>query len=262
MSDPYEILGVSRDATLDEIKAAHRRLSAQYHPDKFMNNPLRELAEEKLKLINGAWDAIKRERGGGGSAQGGDNRRSHGGSRQDHRDPDAAAKHVSELCAARRFSDALSEIDRAESRFGERPEWHSLRGTALGAMGRWQEAAASFQRALRFAPSDGETLIAHGTCLFHAGDFMAAVGVLHRARTSGHVRPTAMAMEAFCLERLGNVWDAKALFDEVRRQDPTNEILARRDASWKVGNTYVDKQEATGNACCLCVIIELLFDCL
>jgi hypothetical protein len=54
--DPYEILGVSRTATPDEIRAAYRTLAARYHPDKHKDNPLESLAAEKLRQINMAYE--------------------------------------------------------------------------------------------------------------------------------------------------------------------------------------------------------------
>lgn len=62
MFDPYSVLGVSRDATDDEIKKAYRQLSRQYHPDANINNPNKEAAEEKFKEIRQAYDQIMKER--------------------------------------------------------------------------------------------------------------------------------------------------------------------------------------------------------
>ena len=58
MKDPYEILGVSKDASSEEIKKAYRRLAKKYHPDNYINNPLADLASEKFKEINEAYEQL------------------------------------------------------------------------------------------------------------------------------------------------------------------------------------------------------------
>lgn len=54
--NPYEILGVSKDATDADIKKAYHKLVMQYHPDK---NPGDKTAEEKFKEVNNAFDILK-----------------------------------------------------------------------------------------------------------------------------------------------------------------------------------------------------------
>ena len=58
MKDPYEVLGLKRGASNDEVKSAYRRLSRKYHPDANVNNPNKEEAEEKFKEIQQAYKAI------------------------------------------------------------------------------------------------------------------------------------------------------------------------------------------------------------
>ena len=56
--NPYEVLGIKQGATDEEIKAAYRSLVKKYHPDKHQNNPLSDLAQEKLREINEAYDML------------------------------------------------------------------------------------------------------------------------------------------------------------------------------------------------------------
>lgn len=69
MRDPYEVLGVSRNATEEEIKKAYKSLSRKYHPDANINNPHKEEAEEKFKEIQQAYQQIMKERTQGYSYQ-------------------------------------------------------------------------------------------------------------------------------------------------------------------------------------------------
>lgn len=62
--DPYQVLGVSSDATDDEIKKAYRTLSRKYHPDSNINNPNREQAEEQFKKVQEAYEQIMKIRSG------------------------------------------------------------------------------------------------------------------------------------------------------------------------------------------------------
>ena len=63
MKDPYSILGVSKNATDDEVRNAYRELARKYHPDNYSDdNPLKELAEEKMQEVNSAYDEIQRLR--------------------------------------------------------------------------------------------------------------------------------------------------------------------------------------------------------
>lgn len=58
MKNPYEVLGLKEGASIEEIKKAYRELVKKYHPDRYMDNPLSDLAEEKLREINEAYDYL------------------------------------------------------------------------------------------------------------------------------------------------------------------------------------------------------------
>ncbi|GAA0728083.1 DnaJ domain-containing protein [Clostridium malenominatum] len=60
MGNPYEILEIKEGASKEEVKRAYRELAKKYHPDQYGNNPLRDLAEEKMREINEAYDYLMR----------------------------------------------------------------------------------------------------------------------------------------------------------------------------------------------------------
>ena len=62
MSDPYKVLGISRDASDDEIKKAYRQLCRKYHPDANINNPDKDKAEEMFKLVQQAYQQVMYEK--------------------------------------------------------------------------------------------------------------------------------------------------------------------------------------------------------
>jgi len=58
LKNPYEVLGVKEGASKEEIKKAYRELVKKYHPDQYRDNPLAQLAEEKMREINEAYDYL------------------------------------------------------------------------------------------------------------------------------------------------------------------------------------------------------------
>lgn len=69
VGDPFHVLGVSRDSSDAEIKAAHRQLVKENHPDRLVAQGMPaefvEISNEKLARINAAYDDIRRLRGNG-----------------------------------------------------------------------------------------------------------------------------------------------------------------------------------------------------
>ncbi|MCM1283914.1 MAG: DnaJ domain-containing protein [Muribaculaceae bacterium] len=62
MTDPYQVLGIHRGASDEEIKKAYRSLSRRYHPDANVNNPNKAQAEERFKQVQQAYDQIMKEK--------------------------------------------------------------------------------------------------------------------------------------------------------------------------------------------------------
>jgi molecular chaperone DnaJ len=65
MRDPYNVLGLERGASDEEVKKAYRTLSRKYHPDANINNPNKEQAEERFKEVQQAYDSIQQEKENG-----------------------------------------------------------------------------------------------------------------------------------------------------------------------------------------------------
>lgn len=66
-SDPFTVLGVAHDAPLEEIRARHRQLVRENHPDRLMAQGMPQeaidVATDKVARINAAWDQVRRQRG-------------------------------------------------------------------------------------------------------------------------------------------------------------------------------------------------------
>ena len=111
MNNPYEVLGIPRNASNEEVKKAYKQLCKKYHPDSYMDNPLADLAEEKFKEVQAAYEQIMREREGGGysySAGG----TSAGGSSQETAELQAVRNYIN----ARRFREALTVLSNIGNR--------------------------------------------------------------------------------------------------------------------------------------------------
>ncbi len=150
MKDPYQVLGVSRDATDAEIKKAYYELAKKYHPDNYANHPLSDLVSEKMKEINEAYDTIRDERENGGSAYardyGNGGRSSYAGS---------GSAQVRSLINARRFDEAVSILYSTPS--SERgAEWHYLFGCVMLGKGNYAEAIRNIETACYMDPSNPE----------------------------------------------------------------------------------------------------------
>jgi molecular chaperone DnaJ len=148
MTDPYIVLGVSRDASDEEIKKAYRDLARKYHPDNYANNPLADLAQEKMKQINEAYDTITKERAGGKQY------RSY-----------SQPGYSSSGSSSGAFNDVRScimsgDYARAEailkSRSDHNAEWNFLMGAVCYHRGWMDEAANYFRTACSMDPDNAE----------------------------------------------------------------------------------------------------------
>ena len=146
MKDPYEVLGVSRTASDSEIKAAYRELVKKYHPDNYANNPLADLASEKMKEINEAYDAITKGRGAQSGSAGG---QSYGS----YNSASGAYAQARSYINANQLDAAESLLNTAATRDAE---WYYLKGTIAYRRGWLDEARQHYQTACAMVPNNYE----------------------------------------------------------------------------------------------------------
>lgn len=145
MSNPYEVLGVSQNATDEEVKRAYREMAKKYHPDNYADNPLSDLAEEKMKEINAAYDAICDERRSGSN-----NGQSFNGNASKSSFPDVR-KYIMEG----RLDDA-TELLNGVANENRNAEWYFLMGMVYSRRGWSDQAYNYFQRACNMDPGNAE----------------------------------------------------------------------------------------------------------
>lgn len=151
MRDPYEVLGVSQNASDEEIKKAYRNLARKYHPDNYQNNPLADLAEEKMKEINEAYDLITKTRSGGSQSGG----YSSGYAYQSggYQESDASFAQIRQLI---NFGDLDAAEQILQGIAAKSGEWYFLMGSIAYRRGWLDEARQNYQIACRMEPGNPE----------------------------------------------------------------------------------------------------------
>ncbi len=170
MTDPYKVLGVSPNSTDSEVKDAYRKLARKYHPDSYINNPLADLATEKMKEINEAYDEVQRQRKGGttnsqqnrGGASAGYNRTNQGYS----------SGGTSQFADVRRFINSGRVIEAEEILDGtpqarRDAEWYYLKAVILERRGWIDSAFQNYTNACRMSPGNQEYLAAYNRLAFN-----------------------------------------------------------------------------------------------
>ena len=174
--DPYQVLGVDRNATDEEIKRAYRRLAKQYHPDA---NPGDEYAAKKMQEINDAYDRIKnpeKQQSAGGAQGYNPYGQSYGydpfrgyyqrqSYQQKYADSHLQAAH--NYILYRRFREALNVLAQFEGVKGA--AWYYLSALANHGLGNQVTALEHMRKAVSMEPDNQEYLNALDR-MEHGGD--------------------------------------------------------------------------------------------
>ena len=150
MSDPYQVLNISPQATDDEVKHAYRELARKYHPDNYHDNPLADLAQEKMKEINEAYEQIQKQRRSGApyNAAGTNGGYSYGAASSDP------------LMQRVRLAISSGNVTLAERLLNEAAErgaeWNFLMGVVCSRRGWMDDAKRYMETACRMEPDNVE----------------------------------------------------------------------------------------------------------
>lgn len=157
MTDPYRVLGVTRDASTDEIKKAYRTLSRKYHPDANINNPNKDQAEEMFKQIQQAYKQIMDEREGKTSSYGGQGYGGFGYGQSSRQDTYGSSEEEVEMRAAanfinnRMFREAMNVLNQIA---GRSAQWYYLHAVANYGMGNNINAVQDARQAVDMEPDN------------------------------------------------------------------------------------------------------------
>ena len=161
MTNPYKVLGVNEGATNEEIRAAYLSLVKKYHPDKYTDPDMKQLANEKLKEINEAYDQLTKNPGKtassgySGAAYGAGG---HGGS---YSGPEADRfVRARGLINAGNLDGAKTILDSIQTR---NAEWYYLYGIIYLRQGWYDKAREFLGRAYRTEPGNSEYAQAYNT---------------------------------------------------------------------------------------------------
>lgn len=159
MNNPYDILGVSENATDEQIKEAYRELAKKYHPDNYNDSPLKEFADEKMAEINRAFDEIMNSR------RAKNNRNYSGGSYQSNQSSgnysyqsNYSHSNFSDIRAmiqANRLVEAEELLDGVPLSNRD-AEWYFLKGSIFYSRGWLDDAMNHFSTACRLDPGNPE----------------------------------------------------------------------------------------------------------
>lgn len=164
MRDPYQVLGVPSTATDEEVKKAYRDLARKYHPDNYHDNPLADLAQERMKEINEAYEAVqsqrKAQRSGGYSASGAGYGTGYGGYQSAYQGPYQGPYQGSSRYQRVRMAISSGDLNLAEELLNAQTnhdaEWNFLKGAICYRRGWLDEARRYYQTAVTMAPDNPE----------------------------------------------------------------------------------------------------------
>lgn len=155
MSDPYKVLNIPPTASDEEVKHAYRELARKYHPDNYHDNPLADLAQEKMKEINEAYEQVQKQRKNGSYSASASAARREGGYRYDAGSGGGSAQLREARLAINRGD--ISQAERILNTVSDHDaEWNFLMGIVCSRRGWMDDAKRYLEIACRMDPTNEE----------------------------------------------------------------------------------------------------------
>lgn len=242
----------------DAIVKAYRNAVLHVHPDRAgdVNPAIKRLLEERIAQLTMARDVLL---GAAGRSSQGSDANSHGSGMDD------ALAAVVGCIRRREFARGIALLDDLDHRHGASEATRFMRMHLHAEAEQWPQALAVAEQ-LALDPKhgrDAEFLDGLATLALNAGQPSRGLTAIQDAhRLAGRRVPGFVDTEARLYIALGRTTDADRLIDELRRIDPSNELIAAREQVYRVGESYVGKRDTAQGACFICAILELVFDCL
>ena len=152
MKNPYEVLGIDENATNEEVRAAYKSLAKKYHPDNYYDSPLAQMAEERMKEINEAYDEILRRRTNTGSGSGNSNSST---SSDFNSNQNSIYSQIRVAINRKDYKSAENMLNNI-SQTQRGAEWFFLKGCILVHRGYYFDASRYLDRACELDPTNRE----------------------------------------------------------------------------------------------------------
>ena len=185
--DPYKVLNIKPTATKKEIKEAYNQLVKKYHPDYYKEKHMKELAEQKMKEINEAYDYVIKNGVQRQSYEDDQQNSNSTGSVSDSSNYDYS--YIRRLIQAGRFTEAKNILKDLTIR---NAEWFYLMGVIEISSGNYNQGRVYFEKALRLDPENQE----------YQAAYRQTVNGYFFSRRAGHARTDAET----CCQVCGTLW--------------------------------------------------------
>jgi len=267
MKDYYKILNVSKNASHEEIKTSYRKLAKKYHPDLYINNPLADLAAEKLKEINEAYDVLgdsqKRDSYDRAYTGNSDNYQSGRNYSNTYENPEQSffanfANECEELLEMESWYELHRKCNEAKRKYpnSELPYFFEMQ--AFFKEGNYDYAIESARESMIRSEKHYKVLSFISSCYIEKRQYDEALAY------SLEANQMCNGMDADVLARIALIYDLKgdslnfnSYMNKLKRVAPNHEFIQARQRVYKVGNEYVNKNDAhIAGGCLICSILE------